>query len=114
MKTKTTTFKGLTFDILVEEAQQRDPQGGHLWYLAAVYVRDRSGAKTLVRKSRLPGAADELAALVRRDGLRVFDRLSRKGAAAAGAQPARATRPGQLPQPQRGGTQQQPAPSSHR
>lgn len=73
MKTKTTIFKGLTFDVLVEEAQQADAQGGRLWYLAAVYVRDRSGQRHLVRKSRLPGAAEELATLVRRDGIRVFD-----------------------------------------
>jgi hypothetical protein len=73
MKTKTTIFKGLTFDLLVEEAQSVDAQGGHLWYLAAVFVRDRSGQRHLVRKSRLPGTAENLAALVRRDGIRVFD-----------------------------------------
>lgn len=110
MKTKTTVFKGLTFDILVEEQRSDDAQGGRLWYLAAVYVRDRSGQRHLVRKSRLPGAADELAAMVRRDGLRVFDRFSRRDAATVAAGQAHATHPGQ-PQPrQRGGTRQQPAP----
>jgi len=110
MKTKTTTFKGLTFDIVVEEAQQADQDGGRLWYLAAVYVRDRSGAKTLVRKSRLPGAAEELAAMVRRDGLRVFDRFSRPDAAKGDAAQAHATRPGQ-PQPrQPAASRRAPAP----
>jgi len=95
METKTTVFRGLTFDILVEEAQSVDAQGAHLWYLAAVYLRDRSGVRHLVRKSRLPGAADELAALVRRDGLRVFDRISRTSAAAGDARPTHAMHPGQ-------------------
>lgn len=89
MRTKTTTFKGLTFDLMVEEAEQTDPQGGHLWYLAAVYVRDRSGQRHLVRKSRLPGTAEELAASIRRDGIRVFDnfRPSRKDDATSAARP---------------------------
>lgn len=101
METKTTVFKGLTFDVLVEEAQQADAQGDHLWYLAAVYVRDRSGQRHLVRKSRLPGAAQELAALVHRDGIRVFDQLkgaTRPDAAIGAAQPRPASR---LDQPQR-------------
>ena len=95
MKTKTTVFRGLAFDIVVEESQSVDAQGAHLWYLAAVYLRDRSGVRHLVRKSRLPGAADELAALVRRDGLRVFDQISRTSAAAEDARRARAMHPGQ-------------------
>lgn len=76
MKTKTKTFRGLTFDILVEEAEAMDASGGRLWYLAAVYVREHGQQQRhLVRKSRLPGAAEELAAAIRRDGLRVFDRV---------------------------------------
>lgn len=100
MKTKTTVFKGLTFDILVEEQRSDDAQGGRLWYLAAVYIRDRSGQRHLVRKSRLPGAAEELASLVRRDGLRVFDRFrpSRTSVAAADVRPVPSTR---LDRPQR-------------
>lgn len=95
MKSKTTVFRGLTFDILVEEVQSLDPQGALLWYLAAIYLRDRSGVRHLVRKSRLPGAADELAALVRRDGLRVFDRINRTIAGTEDARQANATRPDQ-------------------
>lgn len=112
MKTKTTTFKGLTFDLLVEEAQQIDPQGGHLWYLAAIYVRDRSGAKQLIRKSRLPGAAEELAALVRRDGIRVFDnfKTTRPDAATKAAGPTPATRPGRPPQHQHAASRRDLAP----
>lgn len=93
MKNKTTVFRGLTFDIIVEEVQSVDPQGALLWYLAAVYLRDRSGVRHLVRKSRLPGTADELAALVRRDGLRVFDQISRTIAATGDARQALAMHP---------------------
>nr|WP_316654113.1 hypothetical protein [uncultured Gellertiella sp.] len=76
MEIKTITFRGLTFDILVEEAKSHDAQGGRLWYLAAIYVRERGKQEAqLVRKTRLPGAADELAASIRKDGLRVFDRF---------------------------------------
>jgi nitrous oxidase accessory protein NosD len=39
MEIKTRTFRGLTFDILVEEAQSVDAHGGRIWYTAAVYLR---------------------------------------------------------------------------
>lgn len=111
MKTKTTVFKGLTFDILVEEQRSDDAQGGRLWYLAAVYVRDRSGQRHLVRKSRLPGAAEELAKMVRRDGLRVFDRFrsNRTSGAAADVRPLPSTRLGQPRQHQPVSSQRDPA-----
>lgn len=70
------TFRGLTFDILIEEAQANDVHGGRLWYTAHLYVRIRGQQGLhLVRKSRLPGLADALAAEIRRDGIRVFDRF---------------------------------------
>lgn len=81
MKIKTRTFKGLTFDILVEEAQSVDNAGGRLWYTAAVYLRLKGQQeKHLVRKSRLPGVADELASEIKRDGIRVFDKYRQKTA----------------------------------
>ena len=110
MKNKTTVFRGLTFDILVEEAQSVDGQGVILWYLAAVYLRDRSGVRHLVRKSRLPGAADELAALVRRDGLRVFDRISRTSASGKDAQPSPAKHRDRPLQRQHASSRRAPAP----
>jgi hypothetical protein len=77
MKIKTSTFRGLTFDIVVDEAQTVDAQGGRIWYTAAVYLKPKGQQERhLVRKSRLPGVADELAAEIRRDGIRVFDRFS--------------------------------------
>ena len=76
MKTKTKIFRGLTFDIMVDEAEAMDASGGRLWYLAAIYIREHGQQQRhLVRKSRLPGAAEELAAAIRRDGLRAFDRM---------------------------------------
>ncbi|MBY2975518.1 hypothetical protein [Rhizobium leguminosarum] len=113
MKTKTTVFRGLTFDVLVEEAQSMDAQGGQLWYLAAVYVRDRSGARHLVRKSRLPGAAEELAALVRRDGIRVFDQFkvaTRTDVGAEAVRPAPSKHLGQPRQRQPVASPRAPAP----
>jgi len=109
MKIKTTIFRGLTFDLIVEETRSVDPQGALLWYLAAVYLRYRSGERHLVRKSRLPGAADELATLVRRDGLRIFDRISQRFAATRDARQANATHHDQPPQHQLVAARRRPA-----
>ncbi|PDS61265.1 hypothetical protein CO653_34145 [Rhizobium anhuiense] len=90
MQIKTRIFKGLTFNILVEEAQATDTNGGRLWYLAAIYVQERgSQDRTLIRRTRLPGAAEELAAAIRRDGIRVFDgfRPTQTPAARAASRP---------------------------
>jgi len=81
MRIKTRTFRGLTFDIVVDEAQTVDTQGGRIWYTAAVYLRLKGQQERhLVRKSRLPGVADELAKEIRREGIRVFDKYSLKSA----------------------------------
>ncbi|TAV82649.1 hypothetical protein ELI24_39190 [Rhizobium ruizarguesonis] len=113
MKTKTKIFKGLTFDILVEEAEATDGQGGRLWYLARIYVRERgTSERHLVQKSRLPGTADKLAAEIRQHGIRVFDsyKSTRPTAATEAARPAPATRPGLPQQRQPVASRRAPAP----
>ncbi|MGO7634182.1 hypothetical protein [Rhizobium leguminosarum] len=76
MRQTITRIKGLTVNIEVMEVQQQDAAGGTIWYYAAIYVqRHGSEEKTLVRKSRLPGAAAELKKEIQRDGLRAIDRL---------------------------------------
>lgn len=71
-----TRIKGLTVNIEVVEVYQMDQHGGILCYIAAIYVQAHGSAdKRLVRKSRLPGAAEELRKEIRKDGLRAFDRL---------------------------------------
>jgi hypothetical protein len=76
MKTTITKIKGLTVNIIIEEAHHSDPHGGVICYVATIYIQPHGSAeKRLVRKSRLPGAAAELRKEIQRDGLRAFDRL---------------------------------------
>ncbi len=77
MAITTTTFRGLTFNIVVEEFHDRDTSGRLNGYLASFYKEDRiTSARHLIRKSRLPGAADIMKREVQRDGIRVFRRLA--------------------------------------
>lgn len=81
MEIKTSTFRGLTFDIVVEEAQTVDANGGRIWYTAAVFLRSKGQQQRhLVRKSRLPGVAADLAKEIKRDGIRVFDKYRKNPA----------------------------------
>ncbi|MBB3408531.1 hypothetical protein FHT87_002434 [Rhizobium sp. BK316] len=76
MKQTITRIKGLTVNIEVVEVCQTDANGGVLWYHAAIWIQTHGSAeKTLIRKSRLPGAAAELRKEIQRDGLRAFDRI---------------------------------------
>lgn len=76
MKQTITKIRGLTVNIEVIEVQQHDANGGTIWYLAAIYLqRHGSTTKTLVRKSRLPGAAAALKVEIQRDGIRAFSRM---------------------------------------
>lgn len=76
MRQTVTRIRGLTVNIEVVEVCQTDQNGGILCYIAAIYIQKVGSAeKTLVRKSRLPGAAAELKKEIQRDGLRAFDRV---------------------------------------
>ncbi|MBW0369986.1 hypothetical protein [Ensifer adhaerens] len=75
MAVRTTVFKALTFSILVEEFHDRDAAGHLNAYLASIYVETAAG-RHLVRRSRLPGAAESLRQEVERDGIRAFRRLA--------------------------------------
>lgn len=73
-KIKTTIIRGLTFDILIEEVHDQDGKGGLLCYLASIYIKPKgSEEKRLIRRSRLPGAADRLRKEIKQYGIRVFD-----------------------------------------
>ncbi|MBY5484674.1 hypothetical protein HFO87_09335 [Rhizobium leguminosarum] len=77
MRQTITKIRGLMVNIEVVEVQQQDANGGTIWYYAAIYIQHRGSAeKTLVRKSRLPGTAQELKREIQRDGLRAFDRIT--------------------------------------
>nr|WP_192959829.1 hypothetical protein [Sinorhizobium meliloti] len=76
MALKTTKFRALTFTILIEEVDDRAPNGQLICYLASVYkLADAGGSRQLLRRSRVPGAAATLQKEIERDGLRAFDRL---------------------------------------
>ena len=58
MTAKLKTITGLTFNLLVEEVNERDRHGRRLLYLASVYLQVRGSSRLyLIRRSRLPGAA---------------------------------------------------------
>ncbi|WDZ76885.1 hypothetical protein PWG15_20255 [Ensifer adhaerens] len=76
MRQTITRIRGLTVNIEVVEVCQTDANGGIIWYHAAIYIQQHgSKEKTLVRRSRLPGAAAELRREIQRDGIRAFDRI---------------------------------------
>lgn len=76
METKTTTVRGLAFDVVVTETMHEDV-GGHLFYKAEIVLMSkRNGARKLVRKTRIPGAAHELVAAVQQQGIRALEAFS--------------------------------------
>lgn len=76
MRQTITKIKALAVNIEIIEVFHEDQHGGTIWYHAAIWIqRHGSVEKTLVRKSRLPGAAAALKAEIQRDGLRAFDRI---------------------------------------
>lgn len=76
MEIKKTTIPGLTFAIQIEEVNHRDQFGGLICYLASLYRLDpQSSARHLVRRSRIPGAADDMKREILRDGIRAFRRI---------------------------------------
>ncbi len=78
MTVKTTLIPGLTFNLLIEEVNERAPCGGLLCYVASIYaVEKATSVRRLVGKSRLPGAADEMKREIQRDGIQAFRRFSR-------------------------------------
>lgn len=77
MAITTTTFKGLTFNVVVEEFDDRDACGQLNGYLASIYRQDRTtSALHLIRRSRLPGAAATMRQEIQREGIRAFRRLA--------------------------------------
>lgn len=72
-----TVIHGLSFNLLIEEVNDRDPSGRLVCYLASIYKQDKgTSARRLVRRSRLPGAAAEMTREIQRDGIRAFRRLA--------------------------------------
>lgn len=67
MQSTTMTIRGLTADLIVEETKSVDANGVLIWYLAAIYIRERGKvAPIFLRKSRFPETVERLAAAVRR------------------------------------------------
>lgn len=77
MKTKKTVIKGLAIDVLVIETVHTDTRGT-LFYRAEIHVRERkTGIERLVRRTRLPGSAAELARAVQEQGVRALEGLAK-------------------------------------
>lgn len=72
----TTTIPGLTFAIQIEEVNHRDSLGRLICYMAYLYRIDpKTSARHLVRRSRIPGAADDMKREFRQGGIQAFRRL---------------------------------------
>ena len=78
MKTTTTVIRGLAIDVVVVEIVHSDAVGT-LFYRAEILIREhKSGAQRLVRRTRIPGTAKELARAVQRCGVRALETFSPK------------------------------------
>jgi len=77
MTVKITIIKGLAVDILIEEFDDRDASGQLNAYIATIFTLDKkASSRTLIRRSRLPGAASEIEREIRAGGLQAFRRLT--------------------------------------
>lgn len=77
MQISTTVIPGLSFDLVIEEINHRDFEGHYLCYLASIYCQNRGTAvRRLVRRSRLPGAADVMRREIERNGIQSFRRFN--------------------------------------
>lgn len=77
MAITSTTFQGLTFNLLVEEFADQDTAGRINGYVASIYkVEKRTFARFLIRRSRLPGAAAAMRDEIERDGIQAFRRFA--------------------------------------
>ncbi|NTE66175.1 hypothetical protein G6M85_11200 [Agrobacterium tumefaciens] len=78
MTVKTTLIPGLTFNLMIEEVNERAPCGALLCYIASIYAIEKTtSVRRLIGRSRLPGAADQMKRDVQRDGIQAFRRFSR-------------------------------------
>ncbi|MDL2410655.1 hypothetical protein PY650_34825 [Rhizobium calliandrae] len=76
MEIKRTTIPGLTFVVVVEEVNHRDHSGGLICYIALLYKLDlKTKARHLVRRSRIPGAAEDMRREFQEGGIKAFRRL---------------------------------------
>lgn len=76
MEIKRTTIPGLTFAVEVEEVNYRDHSGGLICYLASLYRLDpKTKARHLVRRSRIPGAAEHMRREFQQGGIKAFRRV---------------------------------------
>lgn len=76
MRQTITKIKGITVNIIIEETHHQHEKAGLICYIAAIYIQKHGSAeKRLVRKSRLPGAADTIRQEIQRKGIRAFDRI---------------------------------------
>lgn len=76
MEIKRTTIPGLTFAVEIEEVNHRDALGGLICYVALLYKVDpKTKARCLIRRSRIPGAADDMKREFRQGGIQAFRRL---------------------------------------
>jgi hypothetical protein len=77
MLVKNTSIPGLIFTVEVEEVNHLDPNGRLICYFASLYKIDpKTSARSLLKRSRIPGAADEMKREFQRGGIQAFRRYA--------------------------------------
>ena len=75
MKLKVSVVRGLAYDIIIEELDERDERGAILFYVASIYWRSQiTASKNLIRRSRLPGIGAIIIRELQHDGIRALRR----------------------------------------
>ena len=76
MQIEVTTIPGLTFAVQIEEVNHRDQFGGLICYLASLYRIDpKTSARSLLRRSRIPGTAADMRREFQHGGIQACRRL---------------------------------------
>lgn len=76
MRQTITKIRGFTVNVIIKKVHHQHTIGGLICYFASIYIQPHgSEERRLVRRSRLPGAAEELRKEIQKGGLRAFDRL---------------------------------------
>lgn len=72
-----TTIPGLIFNVQVEEVNHVDPKGKLICYFASLYRIDpKTSARSLLKRSRIPGTADDMKREFEHDGIQAFRRYA--------------------------------------
>jgi hypothetical protein len=77
MLAENTTIPGLVLTVQVEEVNHIDPDGRLICYLDSLYkINTKTSVRSLLKRSRIPGAADDMKREFERDGIEALRRYA--------------------------------------